>query len=325
MQEFSFIDSIKQSTYRQSSLVKGVGDDAAVFRPVYQDVVTAVDTMVEGVHFSKATMRPYHVGYRALAVNISDLAAMGSEPVFYMVSIVAPDDWTEAELAEIYSGLHDIAASYRMDLIGGDTVSGSELVVSVTVMGYVPKDKARYRSTAQPGDIVFVTGTLGDAQAGFELLSGRKQVEDKEASAYFIKRHRQPSPRPEFALALQSLSRLTLNDISDGLASEANEIVESSQVALHIDYDKLPHHHWLASYFPDETAEWSLTGGEDFELVGCVRGQDWPHVLQAGEESGLSVTAIGHVEAAASDGPRAYLHEQGKQKVLAKSGYTHLK
>ena len=132
MDEFKFIDSIKQNTYKQSSLIKGIGDDAAVFRQNYQDVVTAVDTFVENVHFSRKTMDPYHIGYRVLAANISDMAAMGATPAYYMISIVIPENWSEAELQEIYQGMGGIASTYKMDLIGGDTVGGSELLVLLT-------------------------------------------------------------------------------------------------------------------------------------------------------------------------------------------------
>src|SRR5699024_7772372 len=105
MNEFEFIDSIKQGQYRHPSIVKGIGDDAAVFRSSYQDIVTAVDSFVENVHFSRKTMDPYHIGYRILATNISDMAAMGAEPISYLTSIIIPNDWNDQELREIYQGL----------------------------------------------------------------------------------------------------------------------------------------------------------------------------------------------------------------------------
>src|SRR5699024_10384081 len=146
MDEFSFIDSIKQYTYKQSSLKKGIGDDAAVFRQPSEDIVTAVDTFVEGVHFSRKTMDSFHVGYRALAANISDLAAMGAAPAFYLVSIVIPKTWPIEEIEQIFFGMKDLAGIYKLDLVGGDTVSGKELTISITVIGYVDRNKARYRS-----------------------------------------------------------------------------------------------------------------------------------------------------------------------------------
>src|SRR5690625_5098722 len=130
MDEFSFINTIKQQSYKQSSLQKGVGDDAAVFREFNQDIVTAVDVFVDNIHFSRQTMQPFHIGYKALAANISDLAAMGANPVYYLVAVVIPKKWSEMELAEIFSGMQLLADRHNLDLIGGDTVSGNELTIS---------------------------------------------------------------------------------------------------------------------------------------------------------------------------------------------------
>src|SRR5690625_1179857 len=143
MDEFQFIDSIKQSTYRQALLLKGIGDDAAVYRADYHDVVTAVDTFVENIHFSQKTMNYFHVGYRSLAANISDIAAMGAEPKFYLVSIVIPKHVTDEQLQEIYAGMKQLAKQFDIDLIGGDTVSGEQLIITITIIGYVMKGKAR--------------------------------------------------------------------------------------------------------------------------------------------------------------------------------------
>ncbi|MDY0410480.1 thiamine-phosphate kinase [Paracerasibacillus soli] len=141
MDEFQFIESIKPIYYKQPSLIKGVGDDAAVIRNTSEDMVTSVDVFVEGVHFTKQTMRPYHVGYRALAANISDLAAMGALPAFYLVAVTIPKTWHPSEVREVYDGMAELAKMFKMDLIGGDTVSGKSFSLSITVMGYVEKDK----------------------------------------------------------------------------------------------------------------------------------------------------------------------------------------
>src|SRR5690625_1342534 len=226
MDEFSFIDSIKQPFYKQSTLMKGIGDDAAVFRPGANDVVTAVDTFVEGIHFAKKTMPPFYIGYRSLAANISDLAAMGATPAFYLVSITIPKTWQKEQLPEIFNGMSSLSHTYKMDLIGGDTVSGKELVISITVIGYVKKGKVRYRSLAKPDDIVFVTGTVGDSQAGFYILMNQGKYINKD---YFIKRHQMPKPRIDFVQQLSHLNRISLNDISDGIASEASEIARESK------------------------------------------------------------------------------------------------
>lgn len=323
MDEFSFINSIKQHTYKQSSVIKGVGDDAAVFRQTSQDIVTAVDTLVEDVHFSRSTMNPFHAGYRALAANISDLAAMGSTPAFYLVSIVIPGSWSDYELNQLFKGMRDLAVRNKMDLIGGDTVSGKELAISITVIGYVNKNKARYRSTAKPGDIVFVTGTLGDSQAGYHMLTNPGNYMDVE---YYYQRHRMPEPRVFFAKGLESLATVTLNDISDGIANEANEISEASKVNMIIYEDKLP---LSTSFhqFPEELQQkWKLFGGEDFELIGTVPSSEWSNMKAVAKRTQTPLTEVGYVDVKKDKEHSVFITDKNQNtKRLEKHGYTHLK
>ena len=323
MDEFSFIRSIRPKNYKQQSLIKGIDDDASVFRPTGEDVVTAVDTMVDGVHFSRETMNPSDVGYRALAANISDLAAMGSTPAFYLVSLVVSESWSEAELQELYEGMNQLADEHRMDLIGGDTVSGTELSVSITVFGYVEKDKARYRSDAEEGDVVFVTGTLGDSRAGLACMQEGHNRTD--AVDYLIRRHQRPTPRVQFAQALKNCKRVALNDVSDGIANETNEIAESSQMDLVIQAKQVPTSEAIQAVFPQEAQEWMLSGGEDFELLGTVSKAEWSLVEEAANASGVAVTVIGEVEKMNDETPRVYMEAQEGRTILQRSGYTHLK
>ncbi|MFC4559362.1 thiamine-phosphate kinase [Virgibacillus kekensis] len=320
MDEFDFINSIKQPTYRQSSVIKGIGDDAAVIRQTTQDTVTAVDTFVEGVHFTNVTMEPFHIGYRAVAANVSDLAAMGATPAFYLVSIVIPSSWNKEELNQIYKGMHKMASIHNMDLIGGDTVSGKELTISVTVIGFADKDKARYRSHAAAGDIVFVTGTLGDSRAGLHILENPGTYKDTD---YFLNRHRLPEHRVSFSEKLGSLKRVSLNDVSDGIANEANEIAEASKVSLHIEENSIPVSKQFYQ-FPDKLQyEWKLFGGEDFELLGTVPKHDWERVITAAEGTNTPVTKIGYVSNQTKSD--VYIERDGRKKPLFKQGYTHLK
>ncbi|MFS0752787.1 thiamine-phosphate kinase [Oceanobacillus sp. 1P07AA] len=319
MDEFSFIDSIKPTFYQQSSLVKGIGDDAAVFRSS-MDIVTAVDTFVEDVHFSRSTMEPFHIGYRALGANISDLAAMGALPSFYLVSIVIPKNWTEEELSQIYLGMDDLASKYHMDIIGGDTVSGKQLTISITVIGYTNTNKARYRRHAKEGDIVFVTGTLGDSQAGFHILSNENNYVDQD---FYISRHRKPEPRVAFALALEKLDRVSLNDVSDGIANEASEIAEASNVSIVISENDIPVARSFYQFTNEQQYHWKLSGGEDFELLGTVDKHDWNVVKKAAEETNTQLTIIGNV--VEENKHPVYIEDNDVRKVLKKSGYTHLK
>ena len=323
MDEFEFIRSIQPSYYKNPSLLKGGGDDAAVFRQPSCDIVTAVDTFVENVHFNRETMTPFHVGYRALAANISDMAAMRAEPVFYLISIVVPSEWQQQELTEIYQGMKAIAEDYHMDLIGGDTVSGSELCLSVTIIGYSDWGKASYRNHARDQDIVFATGTLGDSRAGLYLLTHPSiKIENRD---FFIKRHQLPSPRVSFIKELSAVPRLSLNDISDGIGSEATEIAEASNVTIHLRDEEIPIHPSFQNFTEEQQREWKLFGGEDFELVGTVPEKDWILVQKAAEKTGIEVSRIGYVKDKAETNGRVVLETGAAREILKKSGYTHLK
>ncbi|RYG71145.1 thiamine-phosphate kinase [Lentibacillus lipolyticus] len=321
MDEFAFINQVKQSVYRQSSLVKGVGDDAAVFRQTAQDVITAVDTLVEGVHFSRKVMDPFHIGFRSLAANVSDIAAMGAVPAFYLVSIVIPESYSDRDLDGIYQGLSSAASAHHMDLIGGDTVSGGELSIAVTAIGFVKKEKARYRSVAQPGDILFVTGTLGDSAAGFHMLNSNGYYTDR---AHYEDRHRMPQIRSHFAGQLESLNRVALNDISDGIANEANEIADASQVTLTIEEERIPVRTSFAQFTAEQQHNWKLYGGEDFELLGSVSEREWDVLSTIAERTQTPLTKIGYVSSSEEKNNRVILIDRtDKSTQLLKKGYTH--
>ncbi|WP_130859522.1 thiamine-phosphate kinase [Gracilibacillus phocaeensis] len=324
MEEFDFIRSITPKYYRQPSIIKGIGDDAAIIRHPYEDLITTVDTMVENVHFSSQTTEPFHIGYRVLAANISDIAAMGGKPTSYLVSMVIPDHWELSDIRMIYQGMDQLARQFQMDVIGGDTVSGDQLSISITVFGTVHANKARYRNDAKPGDVVFVTGTLGDAACGLHVLL-QEDEQAKQNYRYMVNRHRMPMPRPVFIQACQSLPRISLNDISDGIANEANEIAEASQVKLHIYYDQVPKHPQLSDFSEDQQKEWSLSGGEDFELIGTIPEKDIPVLEKVAAAINIPVTLIGRVEEADKHQVGVWLHEQDQVNKLDHTGYTHLR
>lgn len=322
MDEFTFIDSIKQNVYKQPTIVKGIGDDGAVFRQTTKDIVTALDTFVEGIHFTRETITPYQLGYRVLATNLSDLAAMGALPAFYLVSITIPKTWNEKELHEIYNGMNDLASFYQMDLIGGDTVSGNTLTISITVIGFVEKEKARYRNLAEPNDFVFVTGTLGDSAAGLFILQNPGEYINKD---YFIQRHTQPTPRIAFARALRKIQRVALNDISDGIANEVMEIATASYVNIVLFEDKIPKHSLLKQFPTHLQRKWALFGGEDFELIGTVPQKDWDFVEQTAQKLNIPLTKIGKVLNRDKSQSQVYLQKHNQKIRLNKEGYIHVR
>ncbi|WP_342773911.1 thiamine-phosphate kinase [Pseudalkalibacillus caeni] len=323
--EFEFIKSISPTKTNRTDLVQGIGDDAALVRgsSELEDII-CMDTMAEGVHFKKETMSPYHTGYKALASNISDIAAMGGDPSFYLVSVAIPKEgWTEEELSELYRGMAELSESYKMDLIGGDTVSTSGgLVVTVTVMGKVKRGRHLLRENARDGDVVFVTGPLGGSAAGLQLLLEKEigypfNPEEKK----LVDAHQMPQPRVDAGRILaKTNARVALNDISDGIASEANEIAEASELTIELEYENIPKYDGHASFSVEEQKSHVLYGGEDYELVGTISADKWDDLVEAFKEQELAVYRVGN----ATRGKPGVILKHGNQTgMLGKTGFNH--
>ena len=326
--EFEFIESIKPEKHHQSSLVLGIGDDAAVYQST-KDMreVVCVDTMIEGVHFTKDTLSAFQIGRKALAINVSDLAAMGAIPRFYLVSIAIPSEWNDHEVAELYRGMKHLAGQFDMDLIGGDTVSAKEsLVITVTAIGQVEEHVELYRSKAEPGDAVFVTGYLGSSAAGLELLldKGREGFFNEEEHQ-LVKLHQEPFPQVQVGrICAGMLVRLALNDVSDGLASEAHELAEASEVTLIIREEDIPFHPALrATKEAAEMLEYACNGGEDFQLIGTICDSKVEELVQKGKKAGVSIHKVGEVQPK-SDHP-VYIQRQKGIEPLKKNGFNHFR
>jgi thiamine-monophosphate kinase len=321
--EFGFIQKIQPKGLRQPSVLKGIGDDAALFEGNSSvDEIVCMDTMMEEIHFSRRTMSAFAIGYRALASNLSDIAAMGGIPTFYLVSIAVPVSWSENELIEVYKGMEFLATRYEIDLIGGDTVSSKQgLVITITALGRIEKGRHLLRSNAMEGDVVFVTGTIGDASAGLALLleRGWEDKWNKQHDQFLVERHQLPTPRIDIGRQLATYQRVALNDVSDGLASEANEIAEASAISLFIDIDALPKSEALKRYPQEEQIYYMLYGGEDYELLGTMPLDDWLDFKQKSDSAGLPITKIGQVESGAG----VYINKNGARSTIRKKGYNH--
>ncbi|GGD94623.1 thiamine-phosphate kinase [Paenibacillus nasutitermitis] len=331
-------------------VVLGIGDDAAVVEapPGISGAlqwVLAVDTMVESVHFNEATMAEADVGWKALAANVSDIAAMGGEPRHALVSVSAPGAWGPARIRRLYDGLYACADHYGVAIIGGDTTSSpAQLVVAVTVVGTVEAGKAIRRSGAQPGDAVFVTGPVGMAAAGLHYLlaaaalGGGQFVPPADAAAAgtaaLVQAHRRPAPSVRAARMLAARGTVTsLNDISDGLSSEAWEIADASGVRLLLRESQLPVSGSMAVYARSKginPLEWMLGGGEDYVLLGTMAASDAKAAKAALMEAGLPMYLIGEVEAGpagvdmiAEDRHSGHRAEQEKRIPIQKKGYNH--
>ncbi|MFT4993400.1 MAG: thiamine-monophosphate kinase [Paraglaciecola sp.] len=272
MKEFSIIGNFFQArSYPRKDVLIGIGDDCAITQiPHGQALATTTDTLISGVHFLPDT--PAHaVAQKAVAVNLSDLAAMGAEPAWLSLSLSLPA-YDELWLEEFTRGLQEINEYYSIELIGGDTVQGP-LVITITAQGFVPAEQALTRAKAKPGDFVYVTGSLGDAGLGLDVLLNKVTVTEPAHEEYLLQRLHYPTPR---LLAGTSLRRIASSciDISDGLISDLGHILKASACGACIHLEKLPLSPALSASVDRDTAlRYALSAGDDYELLFTV-GQE---------------------------------------------------
>jgi thiamine-monophosphate kinase len=306
--EFDIIAKYFAGRPTSPGVLLGVGDDAAVLASREgKRLVLAMDTIAEGVHFLSGAAGA-DIGYRALAVNLSDLAAMGAEPDWMSLSLSLPKA-DESWLAGFASGLFELAAQHDVQLIGGDTVRGP-LVVTVQVGGWVEPDRWLTRAGARPGDGIYVTGTLGDAAAGLALSRG-EAGDTSEAASFLRGRFLRPTPRIGTGRRLRTLASGAM-DISDGLLADAEKLCAASGCGARLDIDRLPLSRALRERFDHDAAlQFALAGGDDYELlVTAPLAQDL-------EKEGL--TRIGEIVA----GSGVECVRGGEPYVLQRTGYDH--
>lgn len=267
--EFDIIRRYFSASTRQPrrDVLLSVGDDCAIteIKPNRRLALTT-DTLVEGTHFLPS-ISAADLAYKAVAVNLSDLAAMGAEPAWISLALTLPkidEQW----LSEFSQSLFQILDHYNVDLIGGDTTKGT-LSLTITAHGLVAKDKILCRHTAKPGDWIYVSGTLGDSAAGLRLLLQQSKIENDD-QRYLLQRHLRPTPRVLMGMELAGIANAAI-DLSDGLISDLQHILERSQCGAVIELDKLPLSKPLLNQFSLEQAQkFALAGGEDYELCFTV-------------------------------------------------------
>lgn len=296
--EFELIEMIRASTLAPRDDVRtGIGDDAAVLRvPPGQDLVAAIDTMVEGVHFLPGTAA-VDLGWKALATNLSDLAAMGATPAWALLALTMPR--ADAVFVRSFAeGFAQLAQTHHVALVGGDTTSGP-LSISVAVHGFVPPDMALQRAGAKVGDIVLVTGTLGDAIAGLLALRDPPQDDPTRAALrkVLIERITRPVPRVAAGIALRGLANSCV-DISDGLLADLGHICAASGVSAELDAPLLPRSYALRELHGEaQSLEFALNGGDDYELCFTVPPEHLEQTLADLGRVGCGVTWIGRIVA----------------------------
>ena len=327
--EFGFIEKIRHGCLvRPDNIVKAIGDDAAAFTTdSNQIILVTTDLLVERIHFLRDATSGFNLGYKSLAVNLSDIAAMGGTAREAFVSIAIPQDCPIDFLDDIYRGMKSLAGEYDVNILGGDTTrSAVDLIINVAVTGVVSKSEILYRDGARPGDIIFSTGYLGDSRAGLHLILNDIEVGSKAHKALF-EAHVLPKPylrEGRFLAAQKGVSSAI--DVSDGLSSDLGHIVKQSGVGAKVFADKIPLSQPLKSFcdqFDFDPIEYALAGGEDYTLLFTVSAEDAPRItLDYQKIFNQPLFTIGEIT---DTGSIELIDPAGNAKQVIPSGWDHFK
>ncbi|HZP21019.1 MAG TPA: thiamine-phosphate kinase [Bauldia sp.] len=302
----------------------GLSDDAAWFRPAAgEEIVLTTDLIAAGVHFFPGDP-PESIARKALRVNLSDLAGKGARPLGYLVALALPEDWTEAWIRRFARALADDQRRYAISLFGGDTSRASGgLTIAVTAFGTLPRGTMVHRDGARPGDLVYVSGTIGDAALGLLVCLGRVAGSVPAAARKaLIDRYRHPQPRVELAVAIRRYATAAM-DVSDGLVGDLGHICRTSGVTAEIDAGSVPlarAARQVVALGPDYLVA-AITGGDDYEILATVSPQNGPAFERAAAKAGVAVTRIGRI--VAGKGPPKVRDAGGEALRFDRAGHTH--
>ena len=320
--EFKLIEHLTNDTViHHEDTVKGIGDDCAVLGKGEDKILITTDLLVEGVHFDLSYMPLKHLGYKAVMVNLSDIYAMNGIAKQITVSLAVSNRFPLEALEELYAGIHLACNSYNVDLIGGDTTSSTKgLLISITAVGEVKKDAVAYRNGAKPNDLLVVSGDLGAAYLGLQVLEREKQVfqvnpnaeHELENYTYLVERQLKPEARKDIVKLLADLEvkPSSMIDISDGLSSEILHLCKQSNTGCQVYEDKIPLDQEVISTceeFKMDSTTIALSGGEDYELLFTVKQEDFPKI-----KANPNFSIIGHMT---EDAGIVQLVTRGGQKV----------
>jgi len=315
LDEFELIQRFFNRAPADDSVLVGVGDDGAVLKPdAGRNLVTVIDTLVENVHFP-SDLNASDIAFRAVAVNLSDIAAMGARPRWMTLALTlshARDDW----LQDFATGLFAAADEHNVSLVGGDTTRGEQIVITVQINGDIADGCQLTRSGAKPGDLVYVSGTVGDAAEGLAVLQARGvQNDDTE----FLKaRFCRPIARIELGNELVPLASAAI-DLSDGLYSDIEKLISSSGVGAIVDCESIPLSGPLRRIAGDRALRSALTGGDDYELCFTASPKQEPSIHALAKALGLPITAIGRIR----EGSGVTCRQNGRDITFSHPGYRH--
>lgn len=292
--EFGVIRRIQRATPKGRGVLLGIGDDAAWLETSTGSCLVTADLLLEGIHFRLQWTSLYALGYKSLAVNLSDIAAMGGAPAYLIVSLGIPPAFSAHDVDEFYRGIRALAVKTGVSLVGGDTNAADSLIISVCVIGHALY-RPITRSGAKVGDDIYVTGTLGDSALALELLLSKRATKRDRAVAYLLSRLHLPTPRLK-AAALLSKERLAraMIDVSDGLVQDLGHLCKASGVGALIREDSLPLSPAYRSLAAKDETRYALGGGEDYELLFCVRRNDRSRLEKIKRRFDVPITHIGH-------------------------------
>ena len=328
--EFGLIKRLAEKiTITQPTTLKGVGDDAAVLAKRDKLTVVTTDMLVEGVHFDLMYVPLKHLGYKSIVVNLSDVCAMNAVPTQVTVAIALSNRFSVEAVEELYEGMRAACKRYNVDLVGGDTTTSLKgLIISVTAIGEVEDGKQVYRSTANEGDLICVTGDLGGAYLGLQILEREKRIflenpeikPDLENQQYIIGRQLKPEARIDIVkwFAENDVLPTSMIDISDGLSSEALHLCEQSNLGCIINEADIPISDEAknqAFKFELDPTMCALSGGEDYELLFTIRPEDLEHT-----KGSLDITVIG--EMTSKDSAAVMLSKGGNKHKLIAQGWN---
>jgi len=330
--EFGLIKELtKDIALNNKSSIYGIGDDAAVLeRNKKEYTLISTDMLVEGVHFNLMYTPLKHLGYKSVVVNLSDIYAMNGVPEQITVSIALSNRFPKEAIEEVYDGIKLACKIYNVDLVGGDTTSSlSGLIISVTAIGKVKKENVVYRSGAKENDLIVVSGDLGAAYMGLQVLEREKEVyktnpdiqPDLDGFDYLLERQLKPEARKDIIELLEKLDVLptSMIDISDGLASELFHICKNSETGANIYDEKLPIDTKVATTAIDFNVDPStcvLNGGEDYELLMTIKQEDFDKI-----KGNPHLTVIGHITDKNSG--LYFIDKQGSAIALKAQGWNH--
>ncbi|MFC1979109.1 thiamine-phosphate kinase [Chloroflexota bacterium] len=318
--EFGLIKMISNliSLPSKDKIILGIGDDATARKIDAGIELATIDTLVENVHFTLDTITYEELGWKSLAVNVSDIAAMGGVPLYALVSLGLPGNIDVNDIKKLYEGMLELANAYDITIAGGDVVKAPQLTISVSVTGKATDNKILKRSTAQPRDRIAVTGYLGTSAAGLKMLIDKLKFDDQTTSL-LRKAHQQPQPRVAEGQTLVKSGVKAAIDLSDGLISDLGHICQMSNVGANIHVDKLPIHPIVRDNFEEKAIELAWCGGEDYELLFTAKPDIIDKVRQTTK---TPITSIGYITSAHAD--KVILFDvKGNTINLEQEGWDH--